>query len=92
MTNYLTPEEAYDITLNSLKNFEENWSQQVKKEAKEILDNLEDLPEISLETDSFDDLYEWGKWVAKKGNLTPEKSRELLRWIRNTKEEEDVSK
>lgn len=39
-------------------------------------------PDVSLETESFDDIYAWGKWIARKGNITPEKSRQLLKEVR----------
>lgn len=39
-------------------------------------------PNVSLEAESFDDLYAWGDWVAKKGNITPTKSRQLLQEVR----------
>ena len=54
------------------------WAK-LEKKAKNINNKP---PDVSIETESFDDLYEWGAWVAKKGNITPEGSRELLQGLR----------
>ncbi len=39
-------------------------------------------PTVSSKTETFDDLYVWGAWVAQKGNITPEISQELLEKVR----------
>ena len=35
-------------------------------------------PQVSLESDSFEDVYAWGQWVSQKGNITPDKSKKLI--------------
>ncbi len=40
-------------------------------------------PQVSLESDSFEDVYTWGQWVSQKGNITPERSKKLLEETRD---------
>lgn len=39
-------------------------------------------PAVSVETETLDDVYEWGAWVTQKGNITPMMSQELLGKVR----------
>ncbi len=39
-------------------------------------------PAVSVESDDLEDVFAWGSWVAERGNITPQRSKELLRETR----------
>lgn len=43
---------------------------------------VEEIPEVNPDSDTLDDLFAWGEAVARRAGLTEERSRELLRLVR----------
>lgn len=41
-----------------------------------------DIPDVDPDSPELDDLFAWGDAVAKRGGITPERSREILHRVR----------